>query len=466
MRAITRLVTALAVAVAAVMAAGHLVAGPGSDRSIAFYNIHTKETLSVTYKKSGKYDPVALKQIDWMMRDWRKNEEAAIDPGLVDLLWDIHAELGSRQPIHLICGYRSRGTNEMLRRNVGGQASESRHILGKAADVHFPDVPVRQLRYSALIREKGGVGYYPTSALPFVHLDTDHVRHWPRMPRFELALLFPNGSTRHTPSDGGPITKADVATARASHKELATQVAEFFTVRTRAVGATPGFAVASATHASPTPSGRMAALSPAPAPKLVADPRPVDRPSRFVLPTHADRQRLAELASAPAPPLLVTEPRRIERRQTLGSSSHAEPPLRLAALDPDGIAGAATALDGHPTGWSSGYASAPAYDEEHPEELSYRPFPVAPLLTETASIDDPVLARMSAPEVARTIDLLDQAGPLIPIHLRPGQAVTERMWTQEFRGDAVNPAALAALTAREDEMAGLIQRTVRTAQGE
>ena len=32
-------------------------------------------------------------------------------------------------------------TNEMLRRTVGGQASQSRHILGKAADVHFPDVP-------------------------------------------------------------------------------------------------------------------------------------------------------------------------------------------------------------------------------------------------------------------------------------------------------------------------------------
>ena len=82
-------------------------------------------------------------------------------------------------------------TNDMLRRTVGGQASESRHILGKAADVHFPDVPLKNLRYSALIRERGGVGYYPTSALPFVHVDTDRVRAWPRLPRYELALLFP-----------------------------------------------------------------------------------------------------------------------------------------------------------------------------------------------------------------------------------------------------------------------------------
>ena len=98
----------------------------------------------------------------------------------------------------------------MLRKTVGGQASESRHILGKAADVHFPDIPIRQLRYSALIHERGGVGYYPTSAIPFVHIDTDRVRAWPRLPRTELALLFPSGRTQHIPDDGEPISKEDV----------------------------------------------------------------------------------------------------------------------------------------------------------------------------------------------------------------------------------------------------------------
>ena len=63
----------------------------------------------------------------------------------------------------------------------------------------FPDVPLRKLRYSALIRERGGVGYYPTSAIPFVHVDTDRVRAWPRLPRYELALLFPSGRTQHVP---------------------------------------------------------------------------------------------------------------------------------------------------------------------------------------------------------------------------------------------------------------------------
>ena len=67
-----------------------------------------------------------------------------MDPELIDLLWEMHGELGSQEPIHIISGYRSRSTNDMLRKTVGGQASESRHILGKAADVQFPDVPLQE----------------------------------------------------------------------------------------------------------------------------------------------------------------------------------------------------------------------------------------------------------------------------------------------------------------------------------
>jgi hypothetical protein len=61
---------------------------------------------------------------------------------------------------------------------------------------------VKTLRNSALVHEVGGVGYYPTSGIPFVHVDTGNVRMWPRIPRLELAALFPDGSTRYLPQDG------------------------------------------------------------------------------------------------------------------------------------------------------------------------------------------------------------------------------------------------------------------------
>ena len=191
----------------------------GDKRTIAFYNVNTKESLEVIYKQDGRYIDEAMQQINHMMRDWRRDEATEMDPGLVDLVWELHEELGSQKPIHLISGYRSLKTNNALRRRGGGQARKSQHIQGKAADIHFPDVSVKQLRNSALIREIGGVGYYPTSGIPFVHVDTDRVRHWPRLPRQELALLFPSGRSQHVPSDGKPVTKKDYRIALAKVRE-------------------------------------------------------------------------------------------------------------------------------------------------------------------------------------------------------------------------------------------------------
>jgi uncharacterized protein YcbK (DUF882 family) len=383
------------------LAAGTLTATANAtrDRTISLYNIHSKETLTIQYMKGGKRLPDAMQKINWILRDWRKDEPTQMDPDLIDLLWEIHAELGSKEPIHIISGFRSRDTNNMLRRTVGGQASESRHILGKAADVHFPDIPIRQLRYSALIHERGGVGYYPTSAIPFVHIDTDRVRAWPRLPRTELALLFPSGRTQHIPDDGEPISKEDVRAARLKNVELASQIAQLHELRT---------------HPRPL---QLASLTPS-LPQLLAPPRLIERPAALApRPSEFDRARLAELSA---------EPRLAKARDG----------VQAAAADPQ-----------RPLAWGASLAHgsfvpAPAYDDEHPEELSYRPFPIAPLLTATASPDDPVLARMVHPDLMRALELLDQANASPPLRLRPGLQTAHLLWVQEFKGEAINLSAL------------------------
>jgi uncharacterized protein YcbK (DUF882 family) len=124
------------------------------------FNIHTKESLTVTFKRDGKYDQDALKKLNHFMRDWRAEAETNMDPALIDLIWSLHEKLGSHEPIHLISGYRSAATNASLRKKGGGQAKKSQHIQGRAADIHFPDVAVKTLRNSALVQEVGGVGYY------------------------------------------------------------------------------------------------------------------------------------------------------------------------------------------------------------------------------------------------------------------------------------------------------------------
>ncbi len=165
-------------------------------------------------------------RLNTFMRDWRANKETKMDPELIDHIWILHKELGSIVPVHLICGYRTAETNANLRKHGGGQAKKSQHILGKAADITFPDVPVKVLRNSALVWEWGGVGYYPTSGVPFVHVDTGSVRMWPSIPRLELAALFPEGHSKYVPADGKPITRDDYKLALAQGLVKQTQIAQ------------------------------------------------------------------------------------------------------------------------------------------------------------------------------------------------------------------------------------------------
>jgi hypothetical protein len=89
----------------------------------------------------------------------------------------------------------------------------SQHMLGHAMDFYIPDVPLEQIRAAGLRLQRGGVGFYPTSGSPFVHLDTGSVRHWPRMTHDQLAKVFPDGRTVHLPSNGGPMKGYELARA-------------------------------------------------------------------------------------------------------------------------------------------------------------------------------------------------------------------------------------------------------------
>lgn len=471
----------------------HVVAAFGSTRTISFYHIHTKETLTITYKRDGKYDKDALQKINWIMRDWRQNKATEMDPKTIDLLWEMHTELGSKEPIHIICGYRSETTNNMLRKTVGGQAKQSKHITGQAVDAMFPDIPLKQLRWSAAIREVGGIGYYPTSGVPFVHVDTGPVRAWPRLPRSELALLFPDGRTKHHPADGGDLTRDDVRRARAN-TEVASQVAAYFERRNRQKseaeiamaesGVTmpdPVLKAAPTPVARPAPEGRVATLTEsdtieatpiaAPLPRLVQGPQPVLRPS------DADRGRLSQLVTLaslnPSEAIAGPRPADTDRRSldALAASIDAPavpPPVVQAAPPRTAVA----ALDmGSPrapqspitpqASEQSRWAPAPEFDEDHPEELSYRPFPVGPLLTESASADDAALVKIVHPDLKRTLELLDDKQIVLPMQLRPGDQISEVLWAQQFRGSAVDFNAHESESARPSA-GGLASRTVRT----
>ncbi len=182
-------------------------------RSLKIHFTHTGERGEVVYKRNGTYVQEGLRQINHLLRDWRRNEPTNMDPRLLDLLWEVYRQSGSRAYIHVISAYRSPATNQMLRSRSSGVAENSQHTRGKAIDFFLPDVPLQRLRNLGLQNHGGGVGYYPGSGSPFVHLDTGSVRHWPRMNRQQLMAVFPNGGTIHVPSDGRPLPGYDQAMA-------------------------------------------------------------------------------------------------------------------------------------------------------------------------------------------------------------------------------------------------------------
>jgi uncharacterized protein YcbK (DUF882 family) len=177
----------------------------GDTRTLSLHHVHTEEDITVTYKRDGRYDEEALKRLDHFLRDWRKDEDIQMDPRLFDVIWEVSREIGGDKVIDVVCGYRSPSTNAMLRRRSSGVAEFSQHMLGKAMDFYVPGAPLEQLRDAGLRLQRGGVGYYPSSGSPFVHLDVGSVRHWPPMTHDQLARVFPNGRTVHVPSDGHPL---------------------------------------------------------------------------------------------------------------------------------------------------------------------------------------------------------------------------------------------------------------------
>jgi uncharacterized protein YcbK (DUF882 family) len=152
------------------------IGNTGEARSLKFYHTHTGETLEVTYYRDGDYQPEPLDELRYFLSDWRNGHQHPIDPGVMDILWEIQQASGSSGEFEVISAYRSPETNELLRSKSSGVARKSQHLLGKAIDVRLRGVETARLRDIALELKLGGVGYYKKS--DFVHVDTGRVRRW------------------------------------------------------------------------------------------------------------------------------------------------------------------------------------------------------------------------------------------------------------------------------------------------
>jgi hypothetical protein len=235
----------------------------------------------------------------------------------------------------------------MLRRRSSGVAQNSMHTVGHAMDFYIPDASLEELRIAGLRLQRGGVGYYPTSGSPFVHLDTGNVRHWPRMTRDQLARVFPDGRTVHIPTDGHPmagyaLALADIEKRGGSPSQNSLDAARIAGINTDAVKPKSRNLLASLfgmKEEDDEPAVTTASVAARPAIKPLA-----------IKPVAIKRDAIAALVekseTVSPPPAALPEPRRATAQPAMGVKLAAVPmpssrPARAmpVALDPASPAG-------------------------------------------------------------------------------------------------------------------------------
>ncbi|EJN12488.1 hypothetical protein PMI42_04146 [Bradyrhizobium sp. YR681] len=469
----------------------HNAAALNETKTLSFHHTHSGEDLTVTFKRDGRYDEAALKQLNHFLRDWRTQDETVMDRHLFDILWEVYRDVDGKQPIQIISSYRSPATNAMLRRRSSGVARFSQHMLGHAMDFYIPGVPLEQIRFAGLRLQRGGVGFYPTSGSPFVHLDTGSIRHWPRMTHDQLARVFPDGKTVHVPTDGTPLKGYELAKAeierRGSGDDAGSSKPNFFAALFKGKSAPAATSSdeddegAPAPAAKPTAPTLVAAASkpadPVPTPRakpsiaaaiqlasadaqLVAPPKPkpapvADKPAAGKPETPADIINARGFWDAPAAPQQATPAQvaALKARQALAAATDPQPTASVsnATLQALAYAPAASPLDRA----NVVAASAPIPRSARPA-AARNSAPATEINTVVGKSTDGMIATATRLSAAKGESIWLKIVMLSPSASR-AMSVTlmGELDTATLRGYFVKPQAVVAMGFADDPMQGL-----------
>jgi hypothetical protein len=181
----------------------------------------------------------------------------------------------------------------------------SQHMLGHAMDFHIPGVPLEQIRFAGLRLQRGGVGFYPTSGSPFVHLDTGSIRHWPRMTHDQLARVFPDGRTVHVPTDGTPLKGYELAKAdierRGTGDDSGGSKPNFLAALFKSKSAPAAASGDEDDEGAPAPAAKPVAPTVVAAAFKPADPVPTPRAKPSIATTFQLASADAQIVAAPRP---------------------------------------------------------------------------------------------------------------------------------------------------------------------
>ena len=140
-------------------------------------NANTKDEVTFHFGKNHRLRSQEVFKLNHFLKDWRTNEIKKFDAIVLNDFLKICSLCSGRSgalKVSVHSGFRSKETNEYLRRKSHKVARNSMHILGKAIDFSIPGMSAQHLTKIVKANTKGGVGSYPT----FVHLDSGPQRSW------------------------------------------------------------------------------------------------------------------------------------------------------------------------------------------------------------------------------------------------------------------------------------------------
>ncbi|MEP6607892.1 MAG: DUF882 domain-containing protein [Burkholderiaceae bacterium] len=139
------------------------------------------EAVEATYwTADGGYNRDEYLNICWLLRDLQADRVFPMNHGLLDVLCGLQtwlARSGVNAPLRIHSGFRTPKTNM----RTEGAALDSRHLVGRAADISVTGVSNVRLAGMASVLGHGGTGLYP--GRNFVHVDTGDERIWIDRPR-------------------------------------------------------------------------------------------------------------------------------------------------------------------------------------------------------------------------------------------------------------------------------------------
>ena len=142
------------------------------SRRLSIFVPETGERSTITYYSKGEYLIDGIKEINWILRDYKSNKIGNIDVNLLNILESVVASSGEQLELEVVRGFINEDHNNPLAEG----SPNAYHNKGQAVDVRIKGVSLEDLATEFSRYFDGGIGFYPGQN--FVHLDLGPSRRW------------------------------------------------------------------------------------------------------------------------------------------------------------------------------------------------------------------------------------------------------------------------------------------------